>query len=486
MQQRAVAANLATVRAHFASEANHEIEPVLDLYTDDITWEAPARQLLLHGKQATAENYREMFGSMADVTVTPLRRFATEERVVDDSIATFTVTGDGIVNAPLPIGARAEVRLVHIFEMLDGRIAKESAYEMWRDATSTSLPAAASRSRATAPRPSEPTPERIIQLGLGFWSSKALFSAVELGVFTELARGPLPGRALAERLGLHVRSYRDFFDTLVALGLLDRRRDVYTNTAETAYLLDRAKPSYIGGILEMANARLYPSWGALTAALRTGEPQNEAQGGNPFDALYSDPDRLRLFLQAMTGISLGTAKAIAKKFPWKRYKTFIDIGAAQGAAPVQIALAHAHLTGGGYDLPAVEPIFHSYVESFGLNERLRFYPGNFFTDPLPAADVLIMGHILHDWNLDEKQMLIRKAYEALPPGGAFLVYDGLIDDERRRNTFGLLMSLNMLVETPGGFDYTGADCSAWMRAAGFRETWVEPLLGPDSMVVGIK
>ena len=484
MQQRAVAANLAAVGAHFDSEARNEIEPAWDLYTENITWESPARQLILHGKQATAENYRKMFGSMADVTVTPLRRFATEERVVDDSIATFTVTGDGIVNAPLPIGSRAEVRLVHIFEMLDGRIAKESAYEMWRDATS--LPTAASLPPATAPRPSEPTPERIMQLGLGFWSSKALLSAIELGVFTELARGPLQGRALAERLGLYRRSYRDFFDTLVALGMLDRRGDVYANTAETAYLLDRAKPSYIGGILEMANVRLYPSWGALTAALRTGQPQNEAQGGNPFDALYSDPDRLRLFLQAMTGISLGTAKAITKKFPWKRYKTFIDIGAAQGAAPVQIALAHAHLTGGGYDLPAVAPIFQSYVKSFGLNERLRFYPGDFFTDPLPAADVLIMGHILHDWNLDEKKMLIRKAYEALPPGGAFLVYEGLIDDERRRNTFGLLMSLNMLIETPGGFDYTGADGSAWMHAAGFRETWVEPLTGPDSMVVGIK
>jgi hypothetical protein len=202
--------------------------------------------------------------------------------------------------------------------------------------------------------------------------------------------------------------------------------------------------------------------------------------------LYRDPSGLKAFLQAMTGVSLGTAKVLARKFPWKRYQSFVDVGVAQGATPVQIALAHSHLSGGGYDLPDVGPIFEAYVKSFGLGDRLRFYPGNFFTDPLPSADVLIMGHILHDWPLAEKQMLIAKAYAALPPGGALLVYEALIDDDRRQNAFGLLMSLNMLIETPGGFDYTGADCSGWMRASGFSETWVEHLIGPDSMVVGIK
>ena len=106
--------------------------------------------------------------------------------------------------------------------------------------------------------------------------------------------------------------------------------------------------------------------------------------------------------------------------------------------------------------------------------------------PIPRADVLVMGHILHDWAVDTERMLLRKAYDALPAGGSLIVYEALIDDERRRNTFGLLMSLNMLIETTGGFDYTGADCSRWMREAGFRHTRVEHLLGPDSMVVGVK
>lgn len=331
------------------------------------------------------------------------------------------------------------------------------------------------------------SPDSIMQLGMGFWASKTLLSAIELGVFTELAAGAADGNTLAGRLGLHPRSARDFLDALVALQVLERSGDRYSNSPQADLFLDRNKPSYVGGMLEMANKRLYPFWGSLTEALRSGEPQNEAKRGeNFFAALYADPGRLEDFLKAMTGISLGAAKAIAQKFPWDRYGTFIDVGCAQGAVPVQVALAHPHLSGGGFDLPPVRPVFEQYVAANGLSARLRFHPGDFFNDPLPTADVFVMGHILHDWDLDEKRRLLAKAYEALPANGALIVYESLIDDDRRANAFGLLMSLNMLIETPGGFDYTGADCTGWMREAGFRETRVEHLTGPDSMVVGIK
>ncbi|HZU96892.1 MAG TPA: methyltransferase [Planctomycetota bacterium] len=331
------------------------------------------------------------------------------------------------------------------------------------------------------------SPEKILQLGFGFWGSKTLLSAIELGLFTQLAEGPLGHAELEKRLGLHPRSSRDFFDALVALGMLRKDGDRYANTPECAQFLDRSKPTYVGGILEMLNARLYGFWGSLSEALKTGKPQNESKaGGDIFGQLYSDPARLRGFLAAMTGVSMGSAMAIAQKFPWKEYKTFFDVGGAQGAVAVQVARAHPHVTGGSWDLPQTGPIFEEYVRSHGLEKRLRFQAGNFFKEPLPKADVLIMGHILHDWDLPTKKMLVKKAYDALPAGGAFLVYEALIDDARRENAFGLLMSLNMLIETPGGFDYTGADCQGWMREAGFRETRVEHLVGPDSMVVGIK
>jgi hypothetical protein len=188
----------------------------------------------------------------------------------------------------------------------------------------------------------------------------------------------------------------------------------------------------------------------------------------------------------MTGISMDAARALAQQFPWQSFKSFIDVGGAQGCVSVQLALAHPHLTGGEFDLAVVGPVFDEYVRSFNLGQRLRFYPGNFFDDPLPSADVIIMGHILHDWDLEQKRMLIAKAYAGLPQGGALIVYDAMIDDDRRRNAFGLLMSLNMLIETRGGFDFTGADCRGWMQEAGFKETRVEPLAGPDSMVIGLK
>ena len=330
-------------------------------------------------------------------------------------------------------------------------------------------------------------PDAIMRLGLGFWGAKTLLSAIELGLFTELGKGPLDADSIRDRLSLHPRSVRDFLDALVALGMLHRTGSRYANTPETDLFLDRTKSSYAGGMLEMCNARLYRFWGSLTDGLRTGFPQNEAkEGGNFFTALYSDPRRLEDFLKAMTGLSFGAARAIAKRFPWRRYKTFVDVGCAQGGVAVQVALAHRHLIGGGLDLPVVQPIFEAYVREQGLEPRLRFHPGDFFKDPLPQADVIIMGHILHDWDLEEKRMLLKKAHDVLPKGGALLVHESLIDDERETNALGLLMSLNMLIETPGGFDYTGADCRRWMKETGFQRSYVEPLAGPDSMVVGIK
>ena len=334
----------------------------------------------------------------------------------------------------------------------------------------------------------EPRPDHILQIGLGFWASKTLLSAIEMQLFTELAKQPKALDELSARLGLHPRAARDFLDALVSLQFLERRDGTYYNTPSTDLFLDNRKPSYLGGILEMANHRLYPFWGNLTTALRTGEPQNEASHGEPstFTALYADPERLRGFLKAMTGISHGANMTIARQFPWQQYKSAVDVGTAQGDLITQVALANPHIAGIGFDLPEVAPIFEDYVAANGLSGRVTFHPGSFFDVPIPQADVVMMGHILHDWDLDIKKMLIRKAYEALPSGGAFIAYDAIIDDDRSQNAFGLLMSLNMLIETPGGFDYSGADCIAWMQEAGFHDIRVEHLVGPDSMVIGIK
>jgi SAM-dependent methyltransferase len=330
------------------------------------------------------------------------------------------------------------------------------------------------------------TPGRILDLAYAFWQSKALLSAVELGVFTSLVEGPLDLETLTARTGLHERAARDFFDALAALGLLHRDgQGRYRNQPDTDRFLDRRKPTYVGALLEHLNARHYRNWSMLTQALRTGAPQSGALGNGSYPALYSDTAMRDVFLNGMTAGTLMAANALAKAFPWNRYKTFLDIGTAQGCVPVVIAQAHPHVTGGGFDLPAVEEAFASYVGRHGLSDRLRFYAGDFFSDPLPPADVIVMGRILHNWDRPTRSLLLQKAHQALAPGGALIVYDPLIDDGRTQ-PHGLLSSLNMLIETQGGSEYSSAECAEWMRQAGFGNIRIEPLCDLHSAVIGIR
>jgi O-methyltransferase domain/Dimerisation domain len=276
-----------------------------------------------------------------------------------------------------------------------------------------------------------PKADRIEQVAFGFMASKVLFCAIEFGVFTELAKGPLRAEEIQARLKLHRRSAHDFLDTLVAFGMLERNGEWYSNTSEPDFYLDRNKPTYIGGFFQFWNVREYPVFGSLGEGLATGKtPKRDQNRDRKIEALYATPERLRV--RGMTGHSLPSAMAIARKFPWSKYKSFVDIGPAEGCLAVQVALANRHLTGEGFDLPTVGPVFEEYVASFGLRDRIRFRAGNFFTDQLPTADALVMGMILHDWNLETKRQLLTKAFDALPKGGALIVYEHLIDDERRR------------------------------------------------------
>jgi len=338
----------------------------------------------------------------------------------------------------------------------------------------------------------EPNPSHIMQVGMGFWPSKVVLSAVELQLFTHLAGDALDGEEIGRRIGLHERAIHDFLDTLVALRLLERdgdgREGRYGNTADTAVFLDKNSPAYIGGILEMSNARLYRFWGDLTEALQTGEPQNEIKHtGKPmFDELYSDPARLEQFMQAMAGISMGNFQALAETFDFSKYETVCDVGGATGRLSMALAARHPHLRCTSFDLPVVAPIAEKAIAAAGLGERVTVGSGDFLTDPLPRADVITMGLILHDWNLERKMHLIRSAHDALPEGGAFIIIENLIDDDRRENAFGLMMSLNMLIEFGDAFDFTGGDFAGWCREAGFRDVRILPLAGPASAGIAYK
>ncbi|HEX6279803.1 MAG TPA: methyltransferase, partial [Pyrinomonadaceae bacterium] len=284
----------------------------------------------------------------------------------------------------------------------------------------------------------------------------------------------------------------DFFDTLVALRFLERDGDgpeaKYRNTAETAMFLDRKSPAFMGGFLEMAHDRLYPFWGNLVDGLKTGQAQNETKDGGKgvFEELYSQPERLEQFMDAMAGISAGNFRAFAEKFDFSKYKTLTDVGGATGLLSMLVAKQHSHMTCTSTDLPPAAEIATRKIAENGLSDRVKTQPIDFFKDPIPGADVVTMGMILHDWNLEKKMMLIRKAYDALPEGGAFVVIENIIDDARRENAFGLMMSLNMLIEFGDAFDFSGADFDKWCREVGFKRTEVIHLAGPASAGVAYK
>jgi hypothetical protein len=336
------------------------------------------------------------------------------------------------------------------------------------------------------------SPARIMEIGIGFWPSKVLLSAIGLGLFTELGKGAKTGAELRDALNLHPRSDPDFFDTLVALRFLERDGDgpeaKYRNTPEGGAFLDRNSPTFMAGFLEMANDRLYRYWGDLDEALKTGQPQNEIKhtGAPMFAELYSKPERLEQFMDAMAGISVANFQAFAEKFDFSRYTTMTDIGGATGLLSMCVARRHPHMRCTSTDLPEATAIAAKKVEEAGLTDRIATQPIDFFTDQIPPADVVTMGMILHDWNLEKKMILIRKAYDALPDGGAFVAVENIIDDARRENAFGLMMSLNMLIEFGDAFDFTGSDFDGWCREVGFKRTEVIHLAGPASAAVAYK
>lgn len=335
-------------------------------------------------------------------------------------------------------------------------------------------------------------PDRIMAIGAGYCASKVLLTAVGLGLFTELSDQAMTAEVIADRFGLVLRPATDFLDALVSLDLLERDGDgtgaQYRNTPETASFLDEASPAYQGGLLNIWDQRNYRFWADLTEALRTGKPQNEVKHtGRPmFESVYADPRRLEVFVGAMDSASRRNVELLVERFPFGRYRSLCDVGGASGLLSRIVAGAHPQLQCVSLDLPAVTDIARRALAEQGFGDRVRAVAGDFLADPLPAADVITMGQILHDWNLDHKRQLIAKAYEALPEDGALVVIETLIDDARRENTAGLMMSLNMLIEFGDAFDYSAADFRKWCGAAGFRSFEVIPLAGGSSAAVAYK
>jgi hypothetical protein len=344
-------------------------------------------------------------------------------------------------------------------------------------------------------RTTQPSPQSIMQIGSGFWASKVLLAAVNFQLFTHLAKNKMMSAGqIKDLLNLKCtdRNVYDFLDALTALGFLNREglfeTSQYSNTIDTDVFLDKNKPSYVGGILEMMNNRLYRFWGNLEEGLRTGLPQNEIKEGkgNLFEAIYKDPEKLKEFTGAMGGAQVGNFIAFAQKFDFSNYKTLTDAGGSGGLLSLMVAKHHAHMTCTSFDLPPLESIAKNNIQNLQLADRVKTASGDFFSDAIPKADIVVMGNILHDWDEDQKILLMKKAYEAISAGGAFVAIENVIDDERKQNAFGLMMSLNMLIETGTGFDYTFSEFTKWAEVVGFKSTSIVPLAGAASAAIAYK
>jgi hypothetical protein len=328
-----------------------------------------------------------------------------------------------------------------------------------------------------------PNPAKILELGTGFWGAKVLLTAVEIDLFSALARQPLDITEIREQLNLHPRALPDFLGALCTEGLLVLRDEKYHNGAVADIYLDRAKPSYLGGFLIMMNWQ-YSGWGKLGDLVRTGEMQNERAAD--FAAFYSNPEILARFMAAMDAASAAIGPALAHKVDWSEYTSVIDLGGARGNLAGELAKAHPHLKAGTFDLPPVEPLFDEHMERLKLTGQVSFHAGDFFKDTLPPADAYIYGHVLHDWDAATNQQLISRAFNGLPAGGTLMVYDAMVDPSRQETLRNQLLSLNMQLLTAGGAEYSVEAYESWFEAAGFTGVEVTALTASDSLVRGHK
>ncbi|MER6331214.1 methyltransferase [Streptomyces sp. NPDC001034] len=328
---------------------------------------------------------------------------------------------------------------------------------------------------------SSPGPEAVLRIASGVRQAQVLFTSLELGVFDMLAEGPLSADELAERRSLHPRAVRDLLAALHALGLLERDFGGYRLAPAADTYLVRGRPAHLGGFLAFLDGVLHPAWRGLTQSVRTGQA---VRTGDPYDGLYDSAADRDGFLDAMDVLNSPLAAQLAE-YDWHRYRSFVDVGGARGNLAAQIAKAHPNLDAQVFDLPGLSPAFDRHMAALGLTGAVSFTAGDFFADPLPAADVVIFGHVLHNWPEERRDVLLAKAYEAVSAGGAVLVYDPMID-EHRPQLPNVLASLNMLVWSEGGSEYPVGDLRARLFAAGFATVTASPIGATGTLVAARK
>ena len=323
-------------------------------------------------------------------------------------------------------------------------------------------------------------PRDIYDVANRFAEAQGLLAAVELGLFTALDEGGASVDELCRGLGLDPRPAADFLHLLIVLGLIEEEGDKLRNSAAAQRFLVDGKPDYLGSSLGLYGSLLYPSWSGIAAALRgtVGDSGDEPKGddwtSDFFATVSGDPEALEKFLEGSESENLASEELMTDAVDWSVYRSVLDVGGARGRHASHIARIAPHLKVGVFDLPPLAPFFEKLMASRGVSERTDFHAGDFFTDDLPAADVVLMAGVLHNWSPDVRRMLVGKAAKAVNPGGLLLVLDKMQDD-RRTDKANLITSLTIFLSTRGGGSkYTESECRAYLTEAGFDGVTARP------------
>ncbi|MFD8483828.1 methyltransferase [Kitasatospora sp. NPDC059673] len=335
----------------------------------------------------------------------------------------------------------------------------------------------------TPQRLASDSPQELIDLANRFAEAQGLLAAMELGVFTELHERPADAAELCERLGLVPRPATDFLHLLVTLGLLEVEDGRFVNSGAAERFLVAGQAGYLGSSLGYYSRLMYPSWSGVAASLRggaggaagvDGKPRGDGWTSGFYSSVADDEETLSDFLDGLDSYNSVPGDLLADALDWSRYRTVLDVGGARGNHVAHIAQAAPHLRVGVFDLPQLGPFFDRLMAGAGLAERARFHGGDFFADPLPVADVVIFGDVLHNWSPETRRMLIGKAAQAVRPGGAVLVFDRMMDD-RRSDRAKLIASLSMYLATQGGgSEYLESECRDYLADAGFVDVGTAP------------
>jgi len=294
---------------------------------------------------------------------------------------------------------------------------------------------------------SAPSPNPILELLDAFRRSKVMFAAEALGIFERLAHQSATAETLAAEFHLHPGALTRLLDTLVAMNLLDPANGAYTNAPATNEYLVRSSPRSMTGYVRYSNDILFRLWANLEDAVREGThrwPQTFNLEGPIFSSFFKTDEAMRTFLAGMHGFGTMSSPRVVDAFDLSHHETLCDLGGATGHLVAAACDRYPKLQGILFELPRVISFAMEYP-----HPRVKLHAGDFFTDPLPPADLYSLGRILHDWTEEKIYFLVMKIYAALPPGGALLIAEKLLHDDKQGPLPANLQSINMLLCTEG-------------------------------------